>query len=586
MAGVEDDAEIGDAATGWLLSDERQVWRPCNLRLLADRLTIDADDGPAIVAMFSGIRGVDEVDAPANGRMTIELSADGHPALRVACPDSLVTALVERLHQLDQRDPAPVSLGQGYDSLVDADPRTVVAAAVAAMSEHSANRRLGGRKALELEVERLRAALAAMGVQERLELALQIEATREEIIALRASVEEEIDAQRARVAEELSERQQRAEARLSVVKGQIGRLQRAADAARSAAVREEAALVKVRDEAMLQEVGIYAYRLPLEDSSAYAARLESVRTRIAAMGKPGSGAITATSDWTVNDSVSQGRKMVEDLSKLMLRAYNAEAERLAQTMLPFKLDAATERLSSARDAIGRLGRTMSITVSPAYHQLRIEELSLIADYLAKSQEEKDAEQAAQLRLRDEAAARRDAEAEKSRLLEEQAHHQRSLVAVQRSGDAVAATAVEAKLAEIDEAIVSIDKRTANHRAGHVYVVSNIGSFGERMVKIGTTRRLDPMDRIGELGDDSVPFRYDVHALVFSEDAVELEQKLRRALADQQVNLVDPRRGFFYATPEQAKELLEQLEGARLSFVEHPEAEEWRMSENTRRRSGD
>ncbi len=273
--------------------------------------------------------------------------------------------------------------------------------------------------------------------------------------------------------------------------------------------------------------------------------------------------------------------MVNDLSKLMLRAYNAEADRLAQTMKPYKLEAAVDRLSKSREVIGRLGKTMSIAVAPAYHQLRIEELTLTADYLAKAQEEKEAEREEKQRLREEAAARREFEEEKARLLKEQAHYQRALVTMQANGDAAAVAEAQAKLAEIEDAIDGVEERAANHRAGYVYVISNLGSFGERMVKIGMTRRLDPMDRVRELGDASVPFRYDVHAIIFSQDAVSLEQRLHQALASKRVNLINLRREFFYATPAEVKVVLEQHEGALLSFAEHPEAEEWHQSENSR-----
>ena len=107
--------------------------------------------------------------------------------------------------------------------------------------------------------------------------------------------------------------------------------------------------------------------------------------------------------------------------------------------------------------------------------------------------------------------------------------------------------LEAQLAEINEAVLTVESRAANTRAGHVYVISNVGSFGERMVKIGMTRRLDPLERVKELGDASVPFKYDLHALVFSDDAVGLEKALHGRFASRRVNLVNMRREFFYLT---------------------------------------
>ncbi|SDY77531.1 T5orf172 domain-containing protein [Modestobacter sp. DSM 44400] len=86
----------------------------------------------------------------------------------------------------------------------------------------------------------------------------------------------------------------------------------------------------------------------------------------------------------------------------------------------------------------------------------------------------------------------------------------------------------------------------------MYVISNVGAFGESMVKVGMTRRLDPMDRVRELGDASVPFRFDVHAIHFSEDAVGIESALLQKLADRRVNMVSPRREFFHASPGEVR----------------------------------
>jgi hypothetical protein len=136
----------------------------------------------------------------------------------------------------------------------------------------------------------------------------------------------------------------------------------------------------------------------------------------------------------------------------------------------------------------------------------------------------------------------------------------------------------AKLAEIGEAIAGVEAREANIRAGYVYVISNIGAFGPDMVKIGMTRRLDPEDRVRELGDASVPFRFDTHALIFSHDAVGLEAKLHAALDKQRVNKVNSRREFFYADPAQVRDLLAQIAGQHLlEYHETPQALEWRAS---------
>ena len=125
----------------------------------------------------------------------------------------------------------------------------------------------------------------------------------------------------------------------------------------------------------------------------------------------------------------------------------------------------------------------------------------------------------------------------------------------------------------------------NIRAGYVYVISNVGAFGPNVVKIGMTRRLEPRDRIRELGDASVPFRYDVHALFFSDDAIALEGELHKAFADRRVNFVNERREFFFATPAEVRDLLAKKVGGLLEFTEAPEASEYFQSRGRWPRSG-
>jgi hypothetical protein len=136
---------------------------------------------------------------------------------------------------------------------------------------------------------------------------------------------------------------------------------------------------------------------------------------------------------------------------------------------------------------------------------------------------------------------------------------------------------DGQIRELKKRAEDVDYRAANVRAGYVYVISNLGSFGEGIVKVGLTRRLEPLDRVRELGDASVPFRFDVHALLFSDDAVGIEAKLHERLSDRRVNKVNLRREFFYATPVEVKEHLLEVAGDLLSFEETPEALEFHQS---------
>jgi hypothetical protein len=303
-----------------------------------------------------------------------------------------------------------------------------------------------------------------------------------------------------------------------------------------------------------------------------------------AMVKKDGGAVLATTDWTVNGSVTEGRAMVRDFSKLMLRAFNAEADTLIRGLKPYKLNGALDRLKKVAETIERLGKTMNIRISAPYYELRVRELELTADFLQKQAEEKEAERLERERLREERKVQQEIERERTRLEKERQHYSNALEALLAKGDEAGVMRMKEQLGEVDKQLESVDFRAANIRAGYVYVISNIGSFGEKIIKVGMTRRLEPMDRIRELSDASVPFNFDVHALHFSKDAVGIEAKMHELLAASRVNVVNQRREFFNATPLEVKAHLARVTGELLVFQEVPEALEFRQCLAERERS--
>ncbi len=337
-----------------------------------------------------------------------------------------------------------------------------------------------------------------------------------------------------------------------------------------------AEIVETREVMVLQEAGLYQYRHPLDSAVQFKAALEALEAEMAALVKAG-GAVTGAKRWVINGSDKDGARMVADNCKLMLRAYNAEADNLVRGLRPYALDPAIKRLDGLRAAILKLGQRMHIEVTAPYHGLRVRELELTADFLARKAEEKERERELRAQQREEEAAQREFEAEQARLEKEKAHYEAALRALIMRGDTAAVRDAEAKVAEIQRALDGVIARAANYRAGYVYVISNIGAFGAGVAKIGLTRRLNPDERIYELSGAAVPFRYDVHALIFSEDAVALETALHRRFADRRVNLVNLRREFFFVTPAEVRDALVELKGDLLSFDEVPEAIEWRQS---------
>jgi Domain of unknown function (DUF4041)/Meiotically up-regulated gene 113 len=359
-------------------------------------------------------------------------------------------------------------------------------------------------------------------------------------------------------------------ARIAELEGEVNLL-------RSTAARSvESDVVDLDDERVLQEVGIYRYHHPLENAAEYKDRLRSLNAQIKGMVRD-CEAVLASDMFTFNNSLAKGRKMTSEFSKLMLRAYNAEADNCVRALRAGNVLTAKKRLDASVAAIAKLGSMMEMRVNPAYHQLRFRELELTADYHMKGQAEKEAARDERDRLREERKAEQELAAERERLAKERSHYVNALEAVTSSGDTAAIAELAEKLESIDQAIEHNDYRTANIRAGYVYVISNTGALGPNIVKIGLTRRLAPMDRVRELGDASVPFPFDVHALFFSEDAVTVEGDLHRAFASHRVNHVNTRREFFFATPAEVRLVLTEKVGNLLEFTDQPDAMQYRRS---------
>lgn len=333
-------------------------------------------------------------------------------------------------------------------------------------------------------------------------------------------------------------------------------------------------VVLLDDERVLQNVGIYRYHHPLENAVAYRERLDGIVARIAAMIKAGT-AIEMSNMFTFDGSLAKGRTMTNDLAKLMLRAYNAEAENVGRTLRAGNSVTATKRLDAARTAIAKLGKMMEMRIGDEFHAIRIEEIELIADYLMKKEEEREIARAERERLREERKVALELAAARERLEKERSHILTVIEKVRANGSSD--PELERKLADIDKAIALNDYRAANIRAGYVYVISNRGAFGDGVLKIGLTRRLEPLDRVYELGDASVPFRFDVHAIFFSEDAVSLENELHERFSARRVNWANDRKEFFFASPAEVRTVLSEKLGNLLEFAEHVESTEYLQS---------
>lgn len=345
------------------------------------------------------------------------------------------------------------------------------------------------------------------------------------------------------------------------------------------------------DAIVFQEYALYTPRYSFVTAQEYKERLDSLRENQKRMIKYDT-AITGSQNWTVNGSKSKGKSMIKDLKKLFLRAFNSDCEDVITRVKYSNYEMSEKKIRQSAEAIERLGRSFGIGISPAYLNAKIDELTLAFEYQMKKQEEKEAQREARAELREAQKLAREIAEQRKKLEKEQTHYlsayKRVLEQLKNAPNDLdlqeKKKELEDHLEDINKAFKQVDYREANQKAGYVYVISNIGAFGENVYKIGMTRRLDPQDRVDELGDASVPFNFDVHAMIFSDDAPALEAALHRAFEDRKVNMVNYRREFFNVTLDEIKEVVKNNYDKTVEFIDVPDAEQYRMSQLLRFKS--
>lgn len=271
--------------------------------------------------------------------------------------------------------------------------------------------------------------------------------------------------------------------------------------------------------------------------------------------------------------VSLPEWQAESIARELINVYNRHVEIVASKKTG---DYDTVAIHQTYLTLSALAWEVGIDMSRDYHDLRTKELELLSLHWFMKNEERENARYERAEAREEAAAQRELEKEKAKLEKDLEHHFNAMAALQRKGDQHGVARLAAAIAELERKIEDIDLRALNIKTGYVYVISNIGAFGPGIVKIGLTRRLDPLDRISELSSASVPYRFDVHALFFAEDAVGIEKMLHQHFDDRRVNLVNKRKEFFRATPADVLAILQQHQVELIDWADEPSAFEYRL----------
>lgn len=282
------------------------------------------------------------------------------------------------------------------------------------------------------------------------------------------------------------------------------------------------------------------------------------------------------------------KKNINYQIKQMLRSFNAETENILSKITVANIDTNRNKIVKTYETLNNLFKVDGIEMSKDILDIKLKEINLIYQYQLKVEQEREQQKAIKEQMVEDERVRKEIEKEKVKLEKEEKQFKNEVSKLmsylQKTDNDVEKNLYLDKIEELENKLKLLEKdrenvlqREQNTRAGFVYIISNVGSFGEGVYKIGMTRRLEPMDRIKELGSASVPFEFDVHAMIFSEDAPSLETTLHQHFRKQEVNKVNPRKEFFRVDLKQIEEVVKESHNATVDFTLVAKAEQYRES---------
>lgn len=386
--------------------------------------------------------------------------------------------------------------------------------------------------------------------------------------------------------QELSNRKNESTAELGKLKNQQESLQSKITDLRQEISELEEQLTSTKDAVSMETFGLYEPRYDFATSLGYKDRLDEVRQSQKNMIKNG-GAFRIFRPMTLDNSVAKGKAMQKKNGKQLIRSFNVECEAAINKVTYSNIDRINARIQKSYDQLNKLNEPNGILLTQSYLDSKIDELHLAYEYTTKKQEEKEELREQREREREEKRAQQEIKEAQKQLNKELDHYKKAISELEEKLAKLEGSDRDAVQASIDELQKNVeeseakkkdlDYRQENATAGYVYIISNIGSFGKDIVKIGVTRRLDPMERIDELGSASVPFKFDVHALIFSYDAYSLETELHSRFADRRINKVNNRKEYYRVPISEIKDALSEYKDLTVDFNEIPEAPEYRES---------
>lgn len=350
-------------------------------------------------------------------------------------------------------------------------------------------------------------------------------------------------------------------------------------------------VVYLENQAEMESHGIYTPQYDFASSLSYKAKLDELRGIQKQMVRNKTATLSST-NWTVNGSHAKGKKMTNDNIKQLLRSFNNECEAAINKVRYSNIEIIKKRIMRSYEQLNKMNETNSISIRPDYLDLKLSELNLAYEYELKKQSEKEELREQREIEREEKALAKEIQSKKKIIDKDISHYHQMIIELEKKSLSADSTSlddirnqisdIENKVQEKEKEKEELDYRNAHASAGYVYIISNVGAFGEDVVKIGVTRRLEPLERISELSSASVPFKFDVHALIFSYEAYRLEKELHRHFEKFRINRVNSRKEFFKVPIGLIEDKLSEYKELTIDFKRIPDADEFKESEVIRK----
>lgn len=353
----------------------------------------------------------------------------------------------------------------------------------------------------------------------------------------------------------------------------------------------KSALSPLEEQSLLISFGFYESQYDFNESIQYQNRLDVIKQKQKELIK-NFQAVACNTEWSLGDSKSEGKKMIKNISKLILRAFNGECDSCITKVKYSNIKVMENRIKNAFEALNKLGSVINAYITNDFLNLKLEELYLVHEYREKQQEEKEEQKLIREQMKEEQKAQKQLEQALKEAEREEEIYKKALEKAMQTLE-TDNTQSDSLLKKIESLKEKLHEAESNReraisqaqltKSGYVYVISNVGSFGDSIYKIGMTRRLEPMDRVKELSSASVPFPFDIHAMIYCEDAPEMESNLHKHFSKKRVNKANIRKEFFNVSLEDIKKAVQEIDKelhlckSEIKFTKVAEAEEYRKT---------